>query len=728
MGNLIIDKTILLKMDICLLVCIGFMLLPIPTLQGQNPDIPVNFDKYDELSGILISAEKGLITAKWNGNDRTNYVTFRIESFLDKDGMSPQPPLIQSIGVIENETEKKIFSELQPEYALFLGERDLKKRNGWQIFFDYPYKRSYSVQKAILDTKNVNVSSTGNRATISFEGLKGGEFEGDLNFTFYSGDALIKMEAAMATDQDARAYLYHAGLSTLGDDVKNICWQDNTDKFIRQSAHSEFATPKTTRYRTIIAESENGALATFPSPHRFIPPLDGVGNYGYNWSGQNYLDLFNGYGWGVRQPVFGDRRQVPWLNAPPGSVQKMGFFLYLDDQKAEAVLEKIKKYTHGDQFVDIPGYKKFTSHYHVEHSLDYINKQKEQNTTEIPKGLENPEFAQFFKKMGVDIVHLGEFHVGETPGLGTDERLAQLQVMHEECERLSNNNFLLLPGEEPNVQLGGHWMSFFPKPIYWVLNNPDKKPFVEKSKTYGKVYHVGSSADVLELFEKENGLMWVAHGRIKGSTGFPDEYKEEDYFTSNRYLGAAWKNMPSDLSEEKMGNRVFGLLDDMNNWGLKKQALGEVDVFDIQNDYELYGAMNINYLKLDKLPDFKYGWQPVLDVLRNGNFWVGTGEILLKDFTINDKECGSTLKLKKGQTAKLKADLEWTFPLRYVEVVTGDGAQVERQRVDLSDTKSFGNKEFEMDLNLDDSTWVRFEVWDIADNVAFTQPIWVESK
>lgn len=48
-------------------------------------------------------------------------------------------------------------------------------------------------------------------------------------------------------------------------------------------------------------------------------------------------------------------------------------------------------------------------------------------------------------------------------------------------------------------------------------------------------------------------------GRIKGSTGYPDDYKNERFFTSERYLGAAWKNMPADLSEEKMGNRIFGL-------------------------------------------------------------------------------------------------------------------------------------------------------------------------
>jgi hypothetical protein len=31
-------------------------------------------------------------------------------------------------------------------------------------------------------------------------------------------------------------------------------------------------------------------------------------------------------------------------------------------------------------------------------------------------------------------------------------------------------------------------------------------------------------------------------------------------------------------------------------------------------------------------------------------------------------------------------------------------------------------------VNLRDRRWVRFEVWDIAANGAFTQPVWVEKS
>jgi len=183
--------------------------------------------------------------------------------------------------------------------------------------------------------------------------------------------------------------------------------------------------------------------------------------------------------------------------------------------------------------------------------------------------------------------------------------------------------------------------------------------------------------------------------------------------------------MPADLSDNNMGARVLDLLDDMSNWDAHKKVIGEVDVFDIQNDYELYGAMSINYLKLDELPKYEEGWQPVLDVLRNGNFIVSSGEVVLKSFDINGQEPGSTLKRTKGQKTILKTEIDWTFPLSYMEVISGDGKQVYRKRVDLNETTAFGSKQFEIDLDLNQVDWVRFEVWDIAKNGTFTQPIWI---
>ena len=85
--------------------------------------------------------------------------------------------------------------------------------------------------------------------------------------------------------------------------------------------------------------------------------------------------------------------------------------------------------------------------------------------------------------------------------------------------------------------------------------------------------------DVLELFEREGGLMWTAHPRVKGSTGFPDGYQDQAFFESDRFLGGAWKAMPADYSRDTLGWRVLDLGADMANWGNQKYVLGEVDIF-----------------------------------------------------------------------------------------------------------------------------------------------------
>ena len=51
--------------------------------------------------------------------------------------------------------------------------------------------------------------------------------------------------------------------------------------------------------------------------------------------------------------------------------------------------------------------------------------------------------------------------------------------------------------------------------------------------------------------------------------------------------------MPADLSLPRLGSRSLDLLDDIANWGHRKYVLGEVDVFRVQPDYELFGHTNI---------------------------------------------------------------------------------------------------------------------------------------
>ena len=88
------------------------------------------------------------------------------------------------------------------------------------------------------------------------------------------------------------------------------------------------------------------------------------------------------------------------------------------------------------------------------------------------------------------------------------------------------------------------------------------------------------------------------------------------------------------LQDHAWGN----LLDDTSNWGAKKYIVGEVDIFQVDRTNEFYAHANINYLRLDSIPKYEDGWGSILKALRDGAFFISTGEILMPRFSIDDKQ------------------------------------------------------------------------------------------
>jgi len=76
--------------------------------------------------------------------------------------------------------------------------------------------------------------------------------------------------------------------------------------------------------------------------------------------------------------------------------------------------------------------------------------------------------------------------------------------------------------------------------------------------------------------------------------------------------------------------------------------------------------------------------------------------------------------------AKINMHLNWTFPLSFIEIISGDGEHVYRDSISLNNTTAFGDKDFTFNINLKGRNWVRAEVWDVAVNGAFTQTVWLK--
>lgn len=657
-----------------------------------------------------ISQDSNELTISWPiDQDQNGVLVLNLEK---------EAALFSKIGIKENGVIKSLAENAEPVFTLNVGKRTLKPENGWTIFFDKVHERPYKSYLLDFEKKNVAIEKVGQRTTIRIDEVSAPDFKGPLEITIYNKSALFNIAAVVKTARDSTAILYDAGL-TVKKPFEKIAFVNGEEQIEEIEGDVNESQNQKVKYRTIIGSGSNGSLAVLPAPHQYFYPLDEAFNLAFTWYGPNYRGMVENFGIGIRQPPNGDDRFVPWFNAPPNTDQRLNFFCYLDSGNPEALMSNVKKYTHNDTYKAVDGFKTMASHFHNEFIMNVVRTDKQ-----VPK---DPEFVNVFKDMGVNVVHLGEFHYTAHPKGPDSLRLQELKSLFDQCERLSDDDFLLLPGEEPNEFLGGHWMEFFPKPVYWIMSRDDDKPFVTEDTDYGKVYRIKDKEEMLKLLRLENGLAWTAHPRIKGSTGYPDAYKEENFFKSDRFLGGAWKAMPADLSTPKLGLRVLELLDDMNNWGLQKKVIAESDLFTINKDNEMYAHMNINYLQLDVLPAYSDNWNSVLQAMSAGKFFSTTGEILIPSFTVNGKSSGELLKLDASGKSTIDLDLDWTFPLNFIEVISGDGKEVFRKRIDMSQTTEFNSEKFQFEVSLKDKNWVRIEIWDIAANGAFTQTVYLQN-
>jgi hypothetical protein len=191
---------------------------------------------------------------------------------------------------------------------------------------------------------------------------------------------------------------------------------------------------------------------------------------------------------------------------------------------------------------------------------------------------------------------------------------------------------------------------------------------------------------------------------------------------NDRYLGIAFKPaMGDDLSDVRMCQwRCFDAIDKMNNMyaksGLKpKYLIADVDTYRKGPEDDIYPGHPINYVKLDRLPGPTDDWTPILESIRNGDFWVSTGEILIKSWAIEGT----------GAKRSISTDLEWTYPLEVIEVVWGDGKGVNSQIIRATDTTAHGTRRFTVPFDATGKAWIRMSVWDSTGNGAFVQPVWL---
>ena len=661
---------------------------------GEAESVPL------DLSGVRpgpveVRGSADSVTVRWPDEASRNWEA--------QFSLDPAKPLISSIAVVGN----VVLKAADPLYWCETG----KRTGGWDAYPSPPVLQPEGTRRfrGQFKLRSARVRTVGDRVELFFDGLTMGIFEGGIVYTVYPGSRLVQQEARVTTSVADTAYYYDTGIQIDAESDRRPGRHHMESEFAffdtEGRLHSEIVrtashrTPLPVRYRTLATKTAGGSVAVFPPPHKYFYARNFTTNQGYVW--RSTWDGFKSLG--VRQWPDDNTEANTWFNAPPGTEQRMAVFVLLSDQPPGAVLSDVLAYTHRDRFPSVPGYITLTAHWHQAYTVqamvygfDWV-----------------PLFKPVFKELGVNALMLSDFHGDGHARDLTDLRLQELDAYFRACRAQSDADFLLIPSEEARGNIGGHWSVVFPKPVYWFMRRPPGAEFRSEHPRYGLVYAPATPEEVMEMVRRENGLVYHSHARIKGSRGFPDKIRETQYYRDSRYFGGSWKAHPVDLSSPRAGEVFLTLLDDMNNWGLPKKLLGEVDMFETVPGHEVYGHMNVNYVKAGRVPDWDH-YGELLDALARGDSFITTGEILLPRVSISTKS---------PDEITVQADLQWTFPLRFAEVVWGDGSQSLREVSALETTRPFGKSSYSWKVKAKGWTWARLAVWDVAGNGAFINPV-----
>ena len=724
--------------------------------RGADAALSCDLSQYKAGAGPSASLSGDLLSVTWHG-DRN--VELRVRFAIVEGQPSIHDLEIHSVGG----TWLTLAGELKPEYHVVTGVRrmsnqqadplraagveltpDVIAKNRWYAFWDAPLyippapapgakppasrvigppRTTEEIRRATatFSSASCRVVSDGVSLSVSFPGLTMGTFAGDLRFTFYRGTNLFRMDAVAKTSEEWVAYKYDAGLSGFStDQMRELHWRDtggHPQQYKFGGIANETLVPLKAANRILVAESSGGSIATFPAPHTFFFTREVDTNLGYVWYRKDAGDRF---AIGIRQaekeenPLYVENFAL--FNAPPQTEQRMGVYFYLSAGNADAARQSVLAFTHGDTFKPLPGYKTMVNHFH----LRFTDRVRASGSLDTPI-----QDLAAMKALGLNIVGLSDFHGDLHPNDPGPVRFKDQKDYRETTRRASDADFLVTPWEEPSAYFGGHYNILFPKNVYWSKVRQPGQAFVENDPVYGKVYHTGSAEDVQKMMDAEGAYWYHAHPRTKGTTGYPDLIFDKSWTKSDRYLGVAFKpGMGMDLSESRMCEwRCFDVTDTMNNRyagsGLgPKYIIADIDTYQKGPEDDLYPNFPVNYLKMDKVPGPDEDWGPVLKALRDGSFFVTTGEILIPRYSVEGT----------GTRLTVVADVEWTFPLSFVEVVWGDGKKIDRHVISATGLPAFGTKQFSIPFDPTGKVWIRFAVWDSAGNGAFTQPRWLKGE
>ncbi|HEX4075802.1 MAG TPA: hypothetical protein VHX49_10415 [Candidatus Acidoferrales bacterium] len=748
---------------------VAIMVLGIGLLAGRAARSATDCDlsQYKQSSELEAKISGETLVVTWTG-DRGQQLRMRM-SIVDKT------PKIDDIRILKNGVWVTLASNLTPQFDVVSGFRritdqqllplrqmgvkitpEIVDKYKWDAFWDAPLyiskngyrdpamppaeafadqpglpRKADEIHRAsaVYDVQGCSVRTNGARLEISYPGVSLGVFDGGLKFTVYQGSNLIRQEVIAKTRESSVAYKYDAGMSGLSIGPKSrIVWRDtgnNWQDYEFGGVPNDGPAVLQTGNRLVAAELAEGSIAAFPPPHNFFWSREINVNLGYSWYRKKNASTF---AFGVRQPESeidpsqagrgprDDRENFALRSARPDTWQRMPVYFYVSPGTGKSAINSALAFTRGDHYKALPNYEVMASHFHS------CFVQRLAPTGNLSGMLPDLEVA---KAMGVNIyAPIDPNGSGGCTPLPGANQVTNQDIYYEIARLHSDKHFLVMPNEEVLSgdlanELGGHTDLLVSHPVFWLPTRAADQPLVESDPKRGRVYHIGGPDDFMKMVRDEDLLVFMPHPRSKGSTGYPDAIKDTPHFLDESYRGFGFRwGMGLDGSEQRLCEyRCLPLWDEVNNWiadmpTAPKYIQATSEVFEMAPGDDAYAGSPVNYVKVSSAPGLD-NWKPIIDAMKEGNYFVTSGEVLIPSFSVSGT----------GNQRTIVADVEWTFPLEFVDVVSGDGKTVDRRVVSVTDFPPFGQHHFQIPFDATGKKWVRFAVWDSAGDGAMAQPV-----
>ena len=380
-------------------------------------------------------------------------------------------------------------------------------------------------------------------------------------------------------------------------------------------------------------------------------------------------------------------------NARPGTMQRMPVFLYASAGPAEPTREAVLAFTHGDRYKPIAGYQTMLHHVHARFGARL--RDAGSPTAEIPDLIA-------LKAIGINIVSpvdpigpQGDTLEGQLPADRTPADVLNLQRFRIEGARHhSDRDFLVLPTHEiePSPFLG-HIDLLYSHPTYWVSGRTAGQPLVDEMAPLRPLLshrqHRGPDGDGEAgghpPVDASSGLE-VQHGLSGGDQGpvvlqgpaLPELRVQVGH--GSRSIGAApvrdSLSGPAGRDEQLARRRARAPQEPAGDLRGAPPGTGRRRVR-VRPDH-LRQAGHGPETRRHERADPRAGERRLVRDVRRG-----AGVIVRGD---RDRPRAGTIV----------ADVEWTFPLDFVEVVWGDGERTSRQVISTTERPQFGRHRFEV--------------------------------